>query len=59
MKGACIALIARYGTALLLVVLAALGPFLLSQFNLLQLSSFAAMGRRLWAWRSRGVMSAF
>ena len=44
MKGACIALIARYGTALLLVVLAALGPFLLSQFNLLQLSSFAAMG---------------
>ena len=44
MKGACIALIARYGAALLLVVLAALGPFLLSQFNLLQLSSFAAMG---------------
>ena len=39
MKGAWIALSARYGTALLLVVLAAVGPFLLSQFNLLQLSA--------------------
>ena len=44
MKGAWIAPSARYGTALLLVVLAAVGPFLLSQFNLLQPSSFAAMG---------------
>ena len=61
MKGACIALIARYGTALLLVVLAALGPFLLSQFNLLQLSSFAAMGLATLglalAWGYVGILS--
>ena len=60
-KGACIALIARCGAALLLVVLAALGPFLLSQFNLLQLSSFAAMGLATLglalAWGYVGILS--
>jgi ABC-type branched-subunit amino acid transport system permease subunit len=60
MKGACIAL-GRYGTALLLVMLAAVGPSLLSQFNLLQLSSFAAMalatlGLAL-AWGYVGILS--
>jgi ABC-type branched-subunit amino acid transport system permease subunit len=61
MKGAWIALSARYGTALLLVVLAAVGPFLLSQFNLLQLSSFAAMGLATLglalAWGYVGILS--
>jgi ABC-type branched-subunit amino acid transport system permease subunit len=61
MKGAWIALSARYGTALLLVVLAAVGPFPLSQFNLLQLSSFAAMGLATLglalAWGYVGILS--
>ena len=61
MKGTRILLVARYGTALVLVVLATVGPFLLSQFNLLQLSSFAAMGLATLglalAWGYVGILS--
>jgi len=61
MKGTRILLVARYGTALVLVVLAAVAPFLLSPFNLLQLSSFAAMGLATLglalAWGYVGILS--
>jgi ABC-type branched-subunit amino acid transport system permease subunit len=61
MKGTRIILVARYGTALVLVVLTAVAPFLLSPFNLLQLSSFAAMGLATLglalAWGYVGILS--
>ncbi len=61
MKGLSMAMISKHAPTAVLIVLAALGPSMFSQFNLLQLSSFAAMGLATlglaFAWGYVGILS--